>query len=445
MSTVVSDRASIDGSESAAPGRLVTAVGFYGFCTALSRGAPLLYLPMLTSRLTLAEFGLFSLAQVLSYFLVPIISLNGAAAVEREGSVDIKAGAHLLTRFLVITAVVTALGALVVGALDRSEQGWVFFALLLAGTESLSLLALTWLRIQQHAWSYGILTILKVAGFAALLVIVPEWTLESVLVAQTAWYGALALAVSGWLLIRNWTSVSTVLLAAVLPYTIPLIPHSAAQWLMSSSDRFVLKAFSGDEAVGVYSVAYTLASVLMLLNSGLALALPPHFFRNYERWISGDLRSRYIRGYSALALSCVTLVLTMVEVDRRSLGMLRTYDARVPVIIGLVAAGIYLLGLYLLYTNILSYHRRTGKLAAATAVAAAFNIGATILFVALWGAVGGAVATAMSYLLYLVVTARAAHAVEARLTALRTNDVLVIAASAAAMAGLGLALGMVWQ
>ena len=64
---------------------MVKSTLFYGITTGINKGAPLLLMPFLISVLSISEFGIYSLAQTLISLLTPVISLNGGAAILREG------------------------------------------------------------------------------------------------------------------------------------------------------------------------------------------------------------------------------------------------------------------------------------------------------------------------------------------------------------------------
>ncbi len=51
----------------------------------------------------------------------------------------------------------------------------------------------------------------------------------------------------------------------MLAYSAPLIPNSVCWWIANASDRFILTAFAGTAATGVYSVAYKIPTIISAL------------------------------------------------------------------------------------------------------------------------------------------------------------------------------------
>ncbi|MDD3541636.1 MAG: polysaccharide biosynthesis C-terminal domain-containing protein [Petrimonas sp.] len=56
------------------------------------------------------------------------------------------------------------------------------------------------------------------------------------------------------------------LLREMFRYSIPLIPASVCWWITSVSDRYMVNAFLGSEATGLYSVAYKIPTILTILS-----------------------------------------------------------------------------------------------------------------------------------------------------------------------------------
>ncbi|MDD3230833.1 MAG: polysaccharide biosynthesis C-terminal domain-containing protein [Oscillospiraceae bacterium] len=57
------------------------------------------------------------------------------------------------------------------------------------------------------------------------------------------------------------------LLRKMFHYSIPLIPTSIFWWITSVSDRYMVSAFLGSEATGIYSVAYKIPTILTILST----------------------------------------------------------------------------------------------------------------------------------------------------------------------------------
>ena len=58
---------------------------------------------------------------------------------------------------------------------------------------------------------------------------------------------------------------SSVLWRKMLAYCVPLIPVAIFWWIMGVSDRYMVRAFLGSEANGIYAVAYKIPTILTIL------------------------------------------------------------------------------------------------------------------------------------------------------------------------------------
>lgn len=392
----------------------------YGISTGINRGVILIYLPVLLSVLTIWEYGIYSLTFVLSQLLLPMLSLNGSAAVMREGAEDSKEGFNLFFKYILITTIMTLLfSGIAYLTLNQTTYNWVVFSILLGGIEALHLLLLTQLRCLNFLWIYLIFILIKVVGFFIILLVLPlsGISLEKILVLQSFWYILVFILMMGILLLISRKEDffgGRITLKVVIPYSIILIPHGISQWIISSSDRFIIKVFLGDADVGIYSIAYSIAMVLMLVNSGIALSLPQHLIRNYERWTNGDLRKKFISFYHIICVGIFFVVNLFLILDKRKFGFL-THHEEISITIIFIWASLHLLGLYLLYSNYLYYHKKTGILATQTLIAAIINVIITFVLVMKIGFNGAAIGTFISYSLYLLLIIRSAIKIEPKL------------------------------
>lgn len=387
---------------------MVKDVAYYGLGRGINVGTAFLLLPLLTDTLTLREFGLYNLAQIGVRLFVPFASLNGAAAILREGADDLARGIWLLRFYNLLVLSVTGCAWLVLTFAATHLEGWVLYVVLIGGTEALANQILALFRCAEKSGHYLAYVAAKSMGLFAVVVWAHEYGagLGFILEAQWVVFFVVFLAAAGIVEIRWRVSnvgkamAPTDGVRPVLMFSVLLIPHSVAQWIMSGSDRYIIKILEGDAAVGAYSIAYTLGMVLMLLNSGLALALPQDMIKDYAKWCSRSSVLRLMFAYAALATLLAILVLAVLQLDKDSLGYLHYYDSELPTMVAVVAVALAMLGFYYFFGNYTFYFRRTGQIAMLTSGGAVLNVLLTILFVRWLGIIGAAWATLISYAVY---------------------------------------------
>jgi O-antigen/teichoic acid export membrane protein len=68
----------------------------------------------------------------------------------------------------------------------------------------------------------------------------------------------------------------------LLAFAIPMLPHYLSLSLIAQSDRIIIARLMGDAAVGKYSVAHALGSVITVITGGLSLGITPWIIRKLE-------------------------------------------------------------------------------------------------------------------------------------------------------------------
>lgn len=392
---------------------MVKSTLFYGITTGINKGAPLLLMPFLISVLSISEFGIYSLAQTLISLLTPVISLNGGAAILREGLANRNSIKYLLFKFGTITILLTLVLAFILYFLDSSSSQWLFFAIIIGGFEAIGLLVRSSFRALEDHLNYFLLTLFKTIGFLGVIYYVSTNNLG---LRDIFYYQFLMVVV---LMTCYFIYVSTQLkylkiitVSATLVYCLPLIPNGISQWILSGSDRFILKFISGEEAVGIYSLGYTVAMVLMLINSGISLALPQGLIKHYDKWKDGVLLLKYFKIYTIISLVLLIFIDLFIWLDEAYFNILKYHTVQMNWLVGIVFAGLYTLGAYYFYSVILFYHKLTKVIATQTMKVAVINILLTIGLVYLMGTIGAAIATLIAYLCYYLMVKKQVEIVE---------------------------------
>jgi len=194
-----------------------------------------------------------------------------------------------------------------------------------------------------------------------------------------------------------------------LALCLPLIFHQLSNSLLHQCDKIMIKQITADDAaVGIYGFAVTFANILNIVWGALNTTFVPFYHDDVK---AGDLASlnRKVKNYTFL-FSCMAIGFIYASPEVAKLfGDSAFWDA--TKIIPLLAYGLYFVFLYSFPVNFEFYHRRTKTIALGTCLAAAVNVGLNIVFINLWGMIGAAVATAVSYIFLWIF-----HSILARLT-----------------------------
>ncbi|MFR9061031.1 lipopolysaccharide biosynthesis protein [Eubacterium callanderi] len=179
-----------------------------------------------------------------------------------------------------------------------------------------------------------------------------------------------------------------------LPLGLPIILHLLSGLVLGQSDRVMLQSMSGNYEAGIYSFAYTIASVLSLLWSATNNAWVPWYFDNTKAQNTkgiNQLAKKYILLFS---LGTCAIMLMTPEV-MKILGPEEYWSA--GRVIAMVVFGIYFNFLYTFAVNYEFYCQNTRWIAVGSICAAAVNVGLNLLLIPQFGGVGAAIATLISY------------------------------------------------
>ena len=379
---------------------------------------------------TLEDFGRWSLAIVVSNLLIPIIALNGFAGILREGSENKDIGFRLLHLFSPIAITIGLMLFLVAKAISLDE--WILYAIVIASAEAVLLLALTFIRTQDKAAPYFLINLFKALALFGLVFYAKEVVLSLSVLLQYHFFVVALFA--GTVLAYQYRHyvTSRIDFKPILIFSIVLIPHGVSQWIMSSSDRLILEYILGSESVGIYSLAYNITLVLMLLNSGIAMALPTYMIKNYKNWKALGFDNKFINYYTYLSTLLLVVVMSLYVLDANYFGILGYYGSEMLPLIAIIYLSIYILGLYYFFANYLFYHKKATTISKTTFNAALLNIVVTVCFIYWIGVIGAALGTLVAYVYYLVVIRCEAVKSESTLTIELTKPIstFVLALSA---------------
>ncbi len=179
----------------------------------------------------------------------------------------------------------------------------------------------------------------------------------------------------------------------------PMIWHSIAIHLLASGDRIVITKLLGAEANALYTVAFTTGSIASALWNAMNSAWSPW---STEKMNSEDTETmkKASRGYLLLfAFAVLWLLLLTPEVLLIMGG--KAYIEAVfvlpPVIVGCLCQFVYSF-----YINAEFYLKKQTRIAIATIISAALNLGLNYLLIPRFGYIAAAYTTLFGYLFLLV-------------------------------------------
>lgn len=210
----------------------------------------------------------------------------------------------------------------------------------------------------------------------------------------------LGIVITGRLIQRGKVLVDLKYWRYAIQLAVPLIGHSIATMIIARSDQILIDRFYGRTETGVYTLAYQYGEITFALWQTSNNVWIVWFL---ERMNNKSLLS-IRQGATRYALGFAAMTALLVIVSPFVIGWLAPagYDGAVSVTPVVLASG-FLFVPYTLYYSVQYFEKRTGYIAAASATAAATNIGLNILFLPRLGYEFAAWTTYISYLVLFFV------------------------------------------
>lgn len=371
-----------------------------------------LLLPIITKTLSVYEYGIWAQIWVTVSLLSPLALLGLSQATIRYLAAEtdiIKIRNIFYSGILFVTVWGSFISLAIIILSD--PIAWIFFqdgstahlirlAAFLIVLTALYQLSSLYFRIFQMNAIFALITILKTCGHL-LLVFLFLWAglgLQGVIGATLAIHLIMAAFSLVLVVSRIGLALPNVLeLKEVLVYGIPLTPNPMLDWLRSSSDRYIIGIFLGMGAVGIYSVAYSVGSIILILVSPIQFILFPSLSKIYDEKKYDEVKN-YLRysikyflmiaipsafGISALAVPLLATMTTSDYLDG-------------AVLIPFIAFGGVFFGVYQISINVTQLVKKTKFNLYLYLAAAVSSILLNVLLVPVLGILGAAIASLIS-------------------------------------------------
>ena len=363
--------------------------------------------PLYTNILTTTEYGIYDLFSNTIGVLLPILTLNIQEAVLRF-SLDRKKSQESIVsisvKYLLIGNAFVVLGLFINKLFDFStiisEYSILFFWMFLV--QSLSGVLTCYIRGIDKVIDLSIssvITSIVTITCNILFLVVFKWGLIGYFIANII--GPLVQCVflifcSDCIKYIKWTKFSLEE-KEMISYSKPLIANSIAWWINNVSDRYVIVFFCGLAENGVYSVASKIPSILNIFQSIFNQAWTLSVVREFDSDDKDGFFSNTYRAYNCLmTITCSGIILF----DKLLAKFLYAKDfyvawkyvpwLTIAILFGALSG--YVGGFF-------SAVKDSKIFATSTTIGAIANLVLNFIFTPFCGAMGAAVATAVSYLL----------------------------------------------
>ncbi len=184
-----------------------------------------------------------------------------------------------------------------------------------------------------------------------------------------------------------------------LKFNIPLVPHYLSQIVLNQTDRLMINKICGPSFTAYYSVAYTLAMVLQILNTSISGTMNP--------WIYKSIKAneyKKVAGVSYMILGLIAASNFIIIAAAPELLAILAPDSYQAAIWAIppVTISVYFTFLYNLFATFEYYFEKTGYVMAASMIGAVMNVVLNFVFIPRFGFIAAGYTTLVCYLMYAV-------------------------------------------
>lgn len=180
-----------------------------------------------------------------------------------------------------------------------------------------------------------------------------------------------------------------------LKFNLPLVPHYLSLVILNQSDRVMITSMCGASKNGLYSVAYSAASLLLILNSSLTQTLTPWCYGNMREKNYSDMRkiiTVICCIYAGIDLLFIMLTPEVIYI------LAGAKYAEAVYVIPPVASSMYLILLYNIYSIFEFYYEKTKPVMICSTISAGLNILLNYAFIPKYGFLAAGYTTLACYL-----------------------------------------------
>ncbi len=395
--------------------KLFSDVAIYSAGNLLIKGLSLISAPIFTRIFIPAQYGAWSYINVMVAFMTGILLLGGDNAYTRYFFLckSEEEKQTLTATWLAFLAIWGSIAIAVILPFSGTLSAWMlgedgYRAAWVIGLVSsplammnLSLAQALRNRFRAKAFMmFNLATAILTIGLAVVFVLIFNLGVAGAL---------LGAAVASLVMIplRLWVirdllsrSFSLQFLKKLLIFGLPLVPMNIAFWLFSNSDRLMLARLASLDDVGIYSIAGSMAAVIMLLQNAIGQSWLPHGIKIYEedQALAAQVFSKLMITFLAASGFVITGFVALAQ-EVLFILVPPAYYAAFFVIPFLAAGFIFFTSAHVSFVAIM-VKNKTVYIMIACWIIAVINIGLNYLLIPRFGIAGAGAATGIAYMLF---------------------------------------------
>lgn len=383
---------------------------WFTICSFMQKGISMFTTPIFTRLLSTSEYGQYSVFNSWLGIVTILISMNMYAGVYTQGLVKYENDRPSFSSALQgLTLILVVIWALVYFLFHNFWNS----LLSLTTIQMMAMIVMIWTSAVFNFWASAQRVVYKYKMLVIITLLVsiakPFLGIIFVVLANDRVTARILSIVLVEMIAYTWMYLSQMRQGKVfysnrywkyaLVFNIPLIPHYLSQTVLNSADRIMISKLLTEDKAGIYSLAYSVAMIMVLFNSALSQSMSPWIYTKIKQKRHADIAP--IAYLSLVLIACMNLMLIALAPEIIAIFAPPNYYDAIW-IISPVAMSAFFMFSYDLFAKFQFYYEKTKLIALASIIGALLNIVLNYIFIPIFDYYAAGYTTLVCYILYVV-------------------------------------------
>lgn len=179
-------------------------------------------------------------------------------------------------------------------------------------------------------------------------------------------------------------------------FNLPMLPYALSTYILNCSDRLMISYMVGDDAAGIYSIAYTMAAVVGIVWSSINAALTPTMYKRCYNHQVDTLSELVIPLVVCYGIVCIAIMGLAPEVIRF---LAPASYGKGMYAIPAIVSGTFFNYTFSIFVNIIYFFHKQKYIMVAGMASALINFILNLLFIPQFGYLAAGYTTLLAYML----------------------------------------------
>ncbi len=182
-----------------------------------------------------------------------------------------------------------------------------------------------------------------------------------------------------------------------LTFNLPLIPHFLSSIILQQSDRIMIGSICGNSEAGIYSVAYSISTIMLIANSAAIDSIIP--------WMYKKMKNKDYKGISSvgngvlLFMTAANIIVALFAPEVIALMAPSDYSMAMYIIPPVAISNVFIC-MFNLFANVEYYFEETQFVMLASILSAVANLILNYIFIKKYGFLAAGYTTMICYIIY---------------------------------------------